>query len=332
MGSAGHWRRGTSQQIEREIDQAERRGTLLAAQAGTARRTLRRRCATGLLIEPYAGLFARAEHWESLSSWQQTIQLMRGITRLHPTRVFCCQSAAVAHGLPVASWHLHELHLAIPQHTARKQQPGIVYHHLEPQSIVTTMGIRATTLEQTVLDCACTLPLCDALAVADAALRLYDLNRSALEQHAKAHGTGRCGIRWARHVLQLADSASESWGESYARGLLYMLGYTLPELQVEIDLPPHLGGTRRVDFMWRLPGGGTVIGEFDGKEKYHEDDRVDLGAFYRERQRESRLSITGALIMRFGFDDLKEPERFSRLLDAYGVPRALSPSTCRMPQ
>lgn len=332
MGSTEHWRRGTSQRIEWEVDQAERRGMLLASQAGTARKALRRRCTAGLLVEPHAGLFARAEYWESLSIQQQTMQLMRGMTQLHPTRVFCCQSAAVAHGLPIASWHLHELHLAIPRHTARKQQPGIAYHHFEPQSIVTAMGIRTTALEQTILDCACTLPLCDALAVADAALHLCDINSAVLEQHVKMHGAGRRGVGRARRVLQLADGMSESWGESYARGLLYMLGYTLPELQVEIDLPPHLGGTRRVDFMWRLPGGGAVIGEFDGKEKYHENDGVNLEAFYRERQRESRLSITGARIMRFGFDDLKEPGRFSRLLDAYGIPRALRPPTCRMPR
>lgn len=297
---------------------------LLAPQTGPERRALRRRREAGLLIEPYPNLFARASYWNPLPPHHKTLHAMRGLQQLHPSWTFCCQSAAAAYGLPVASWHLKQLHLALPRHTARQPREGISYHRLGQWEVTSAAGVRATTLEQTVLDCACTLPRCDALAIADAALRLYDIDRERLERHALAVGRGRRGIAGARTVLHLATGASESWGESYARGMMYGLGFASPELQVEFALPPHLGGTRRVDFLWRLPDGGIVIGEFDGKGKYQADGAVDLDAFYRERQRESRLSITGARIVRFGFDDLRDPERFERLLLAYGVPRAAS--------
>lgn len=321
MGNTQRERSAVSSHIERLLGQAERQGVPLTVPSGSKRRALRHRCTNGYLVEPYPGLFARTEYWQTLRPQQKTLHAMRGLQQLHPSWAFCHQSAAVAYGLPVASWHLHDIHRALPYHTARRRQPRIAHHHLGEPDIVEIMGVRATTLAQTVIDCACTLPFCDALAIADAALRLYDLDPARLIDHACTSRSGKQGIMQARTVISLADGASESWGESYARGMMHALGFVRPELQVEINLPRQLGGVRRVDFLWRLPDGKLVIGEFDGKEKYMASDGVDLEAFYRERQRESRLSLTDARILRFGFDDLKDPEWFGRLLTTYGVPR-----------
>ena len=41
-----------------------------------------------------------------------------------------------------------------------------------------------------------------------------------------------------------------------------------------------------------------------------------------ERTRESRLSLTGARIMRFTFADVLNRARFVHMLETFGVPRA----------
>ena len=187
------------------------------------------------------------------------------------------------------------------------------------------MGLRVTSLQQTVVDCAREFEFCEALAVADACLRHYAVSQSELLSFAEREGKGLWGIGQAREVLACANGLAESWGESVARGLMIRLGFMVPELQVVIDLSAELGGSRRVDFLWRLPDGTVIIGEFDGRMKYEDKtllrgrDAVDV--LVDERQRESRLTSTGAAIVRFTYDDLRNPARFAELLDAYGVPR-----------
>ena len=95
------------------------------------------------------------------------------------------------------------------------------------------------------------------------------------------------------------------------------------DLQREYVDPLEPWNTYRADFVFELMDGRTVLGEFDGRAKY-EDERLRSGAtvidtFMMERQRESRLTLTGASIVRFKWSDLRSPGRLLRMLAAAGV-------------
>lgn len=321
MGSRYAWRHKTDDQLEGALACAERAGTLFCPTDIAERKALQRRTQTGEILEPFEGLYVRREHWRALHPQAQALAALRGLQAKHPSWVFCHQSAAIAHGLLVASWLLKEAHVLQPLHTKRATRKGIVRHRSTCTSGVACMGVCATSLLQTVLDCCRMLPFGDALAIADGCLRFHNVSQRELCEFVEQKGRRKRGVAQARKVTALADGRSESWGESQARALMHELGFVLPDLQVEIALPAELGGTRRVDFLWQTNEGGYVIGEFDGKEKYRLGQRDGFDALFEERQRESRLSILGASIVRFGFNDLKDPMRFARLLAAYGVPR-----------
>lgn len=325
MGAKGAWRKKVNERLERDFAVAECAGMPLVPGNISVRNALRLRAEAGLVLEPLHGMFVRTTHWNGLPRQTQILYLMRGLQKKHPNWIFSHQSAAVAHGLPVARWHLSEVHIVLPPGAHARRSPGCTFHISTCEAPCVTMRIQVTPIEQTVLDCACTLPFRDGLAIADAAARFYHIDAARMLAYAVEHGGGKRGIRHARMVFTSADGRAESWGESVARALMIELGFEVPQLQVDIELPEHLGGPRRVDFLWTLPDGSSIIGEFDGKEKYamgSGGDGGSLDVLLEERQRESRLTVLRAAIVRFTFEDLKDPLGFTALLDSFGVPHA----------
>lgn len=324
MGTRGAWAQRTDARINESLNRAAAAGTLLLPDGPADSAALRRRCKAGSVIEPLRGMFVHIDHWESLSANAKLLHMLRGVQTKHPKWLFSHQTAASVHGLPVASSLLERIHVRLPRAAHMRAVQPFDFHAVNGP-VETVLGIRVTPICRTVFDCASTLPFRDGLAIADAALRYHRIDRGDLICFVESNGKGKRGVRLARRVVRYADGRSESWGESAARALMIELGFALPELQVEIDLPPELGGPRRVDFLWVLPDGSYIIGEFDGMVKYRaprvaQDDET-LKALVGERQRESRLTVMRAPIVRFTFDDLRNPERFARLLDAFGVPR-----------
>lgn len=326
MGKKGAWRRETERCIQQALDAAERSSALYIPSKRSTLNACRRRCETGGLVEPQLGMFARLSFWKTLKPNVRALCILRGLQAQHPKWVFCNISAAAAYGLPVSVVHLNTSHVVFSVHTRLDGRLRVCGHVMTAIPVAQTMGLRVTSLSQTVLDCTCELSFCEALAVADACLRNYSISKAELQAFVTQAGRGRHGIVNARRVLKYADGLSESWGESVARGLMIQLGFALPELQAVIELPQSLGGSRRVDFLWRLPDGRIIIGEFDGKVKYRDKsmlgERDVVEVLVDERQRESRLTVTRAAVVRFTYDDLRDPERFATLLNAYGVPRA----------
>ena len=269
-------------------------------------------------------MFARVSRWEALTPSARSLHCMRAVQSKHPDWVFSHQSAAVAHGLPIPASQLTRLHVRLPATANIRRSERYVFHACDGP-IERVFGVRVTPLLKTVLDCASSLSFRDGLAVADAALRYYGIERAALVRYVEDEGKGRRGVRQARLIARHADGLSESWGESAARALMIQLGFALPRLQAEIDLPSELGGIYRVDFLWVLLDGSYIIGEFDGMVKYRDAPASRAGESLRalvdERKRESRLTMLQVPIIRFTFDDLRDPGRFARLLDAFGVPR-----------
>ena len=78
----------------------------------------------------------------------------------------------------------------------------------------------------------------------------------------------------------------------------------------------------RVDYFWRLEDGTRVIGELDGKGKYalqNGEGRESVDPFVAERQRESHLTMLGHKVLRFTFDELKNPGKLVEKMRLAGI-------------
>jgi len=128
----------------------------------------------------------------------------------------------------------------------------------------------------------------------------------------------------ARHrmseALMLADPRSESVGESWSRALMHRLGFEAPELQHRVPGPS--GEIARADFFWPT---ARLVGEFDGLVKYLRSRDLSgtdpAQVVVAEKLREDRIRAEGYGVVRWVWEDLRRPERFSALLLRAGVPR-----------
>lgn len=323
-GRSSTWR-STDGRILKALAAAEHAGTLLVPASRTDMDALRRRCAMGVAIEPYPRLFARTEYWDALCLPAQALHAMRGLQQQHPVWAFCGPSAAVVHGLSVSDSLLGTIHVALPKGAHFAARPGLRLHAIGGRPVVQERGLRVTPVAQTVLDCACTLDFPSALAMADSALRLQATSEAELLQLACEGGRKRRGIVQARRTLSYADGLAGSADESIARALMIELGFEVPLLQAEFELPGGRG-VARADFAWMLPDGSLIIGELEGGRE-HASEGPSAGwpgvdALAAERQRAARMASLRASVVRFTSDDLKDPQRFSELLESSGVPRA----------
>ena len=297
---------------------------LIAPQTASDRVLLRRRLRSGQLISPASGLYAPTGQWRALNPRSRTLKLIRSLAALHDSWTFRSHSAALLWGLDVPYPLLMPIRVIAQSRPTRDGSTRT--RRLSPRDrIVPVGGIRATSFWTTVYESLTEAPFDLGLAVADSALRLSGMNSCAAwdamhEEVARRHRLPR-----VRFILQHADPKSENGGESRVRAFLIMNGYQIPELQVELPNPIEAGGTFRVDYLWVLADGSIVIGEFDGKAKYQDENYLQggntLDAIIQERQRESRLTLLGYPVLRFTFDDLTHPARLRRLLDTAGIPR-----------
>ncbi len=135
---------------------------------------------------------------------------------------------------------------------------------------------------------------------------------------------GKRGYRRAQVIASYADGLSENGGESRFRAFFIAYGFLVPELQVEFRDPLNPNQVFRVDYFWRLEDGACVIGELDGKGKYtlqDGGDRESVDPFVAERQRESHLTMLGHKVLRFTFDELKNPGKLAEKMRLAGIPQ-----------
>ncbi|MFT4262004.1 MAG: DUF559 domain-containing protein [Nocardioides sp.] len=144
----------------------------------------------------------------------------------------------------------------------------------------------ATNRLQTALMCAADLPLPDALAVTDSALRHGDVSRDHLERGASAlHGERG---RRARRVVAYADGLAANPFESALRALAVEAG-----VEVVPQLPMRLGGhTVRPDLTNPILG---MVLEADSWE-FHGRAQRD---FNRDVERYTAMTAAGWRVLRF---------------------------------
>lgn len=304
------------------LDEAERARRCCTPSERGLREAMRHR--RDQVVEPVRGLFFRRDSWERLKPPERTLHLMRALAPNHPNWRFCGASAAVAYGLPVTWDLLSNVHVAAPSGASRRSYPGIVRRHLEDNAVQEHEGLPLTPFWRTVFNCLASFELPDALAIADAALRMSGVSARGLASHLGERYRGHRGVRSALRAAALADARAESGGESIARANMHLLGFAMPELQVWIEDPVEPGKWFRVDFLWLTADGRLVIGELDGRQKTERPElmagRDALRVMQDERLRESHLTALHPAIARFSYDDARDPARLGQLLERFGVP------------
>ena len=200
---------------------------------------------------------------------------------------FSYASAARIHGL--ALWRVDDaVHVTQHHRVGGPQSPGVVRHHdaLPDRDVTVVNGLRVTTIERTITDCARILPPRDGLVVADSGMRALlepdrakpDLISDALRDLSARLREGlECGPprgrRRARVVLDHASPFAESAKESALRWIAVAFGLPRPVLQLPVDTRL---GTFYVDLGWKVAMRGPdgmvqvwlVLIEYDGTVKY----------------------------------------------------------------
>ncbi|MFF1882735.1 hypothetical protein ACFVVC_14865 [Pseudarthrobacter sp. NPDC058196] len=271
----------------------------------------------GKLVRLRYGCYIRAELWEKQTRTVRSRQLIRAhahgtLTTAAGNYVYSHTSAARLHSLCL--WNVDDtIHLLLPGNPSSQRLGKDVRGHTRPWTppeVVTLGGLRVTSLERTVVDCAMMLGYRQALVLTDHALRL---GADTALMECMAEGLqGRRGVRTLRRALAHADPRSESAGETLTRELLVRLKLPLPEPQVAVATR---AGRYRLDFAWKEK---KVALEFDGKTKYF-DYSPTAEVLFQERQREKALTENGWTFLRLTWADLfREHEFKARVLTALG--------------
>ncbi|MYR08653.1 hypothetical protein GTV32_21120 [Gordonia sp. SID5947] len=230
-----------------------------------------------------------------------------------PKRVASHISAAVMHRVPMLRPDLSKVHFT-SRTTGKHIKRGIIHQAaLSESDIVVVDGIPVTSLARSVCDVARMSTLAQAVSVLDSGLHLGVTMTELVEQ--AEHSRRRRGIAMLRAALASADGLSESVGESVSRlALAQSPVIPPPELQVEITV--NVDGRAksvRGDFGWRGRDGRLrVVGEFDGRFKYHRsnpfgDERLPEDVIYEEKLREDAIRMTGPHVVRWTWSDAHHP-------------------------
>lgn len=308
------------------FSEAERRHACVVPSNPRERESLRRQLEQGKAFRPARGMYARASYWTAIPKPQKTLHILHTLQSLHPDWTFCHESAALAWGLPVSFESMDTIHVAVSK-SNRKASSSVARRHIvEDDEPATIQGLRVTSLARTTFDCMRTEDFRQALAIADAALRLSKSRPSTFVSAFRRMNNGHTGVNHAIRTMYYADARSESGGESIARATMIERGFALPQLQAALPRPLERSRTYRVDFLWTRLDGSKVIGEFDGMQKYEDETlrngRSALRVLADEQHRESQLTLYGMPIMRFSYRDVMQVGPFSNLLTRYGIPQS----------
>lgn len=309
------------------VESAQNEYRLCTAETRAQAHQLARGAACGLLVRPHPGMYASPQFWDDLSPEERNLYIARALAQKQPAWVFAGPTAALAYGLSVSWSCLTEVCMATSRYSHTSRRGSIRRIIVSNDDVVERAGLRVTSFIRTVYDCLRTMSFCDALVVADSALRRANLSRERLKANMLRRFGSMTGIQRVCSIIDLADGRSENGGESYARGKMISLGYAIPDLQRTLPDLIEGGEGYRADYAWDLPDGTIVYGELDGHDKYFDINmtggKTTEDILLDERRREARLTLTdkSVRVMRFSLAEARNTSFFDHLLSAYGIPR-----------
>lgn len=303
---------------------AGEQGTLLVTHDNAELMWLRRHVGTDDIAEPESYLFCFQHDWDALTPVDRALRTIKGLAEFHPDWAFWGYDAALLWGLEVPNDLLGPRFLVKTGCSAALSGGCRLLRPQVAGALGRVDGVWVTPFWRTVEDCLLRAPFSYGLAIADSALRAKGVSREDLCECLRADCEGRRGYRRAQVIASYADGLSENGGESRFRAFFIAYGFPVPELQVEFRDPLDPGQVFRVDYFWRLEDGTCVIGELDGKGKYtlqNGEGRESVDPFVAERQRESHLTMLGHKVLRFTFNELKNPVKLVEKMRLAGIPQ-----------
>lgn len=269
----------------------------------------------GLLFRLRHGAYIRMEVWQGKHpSEKDLLRIAAHFQATDGRALYSHLSAARLLGLYV--WNAGTaIHVTTTSSVSAKSAvPGVSVHRRAlPASAQKRIShrklgtVRTTSLEQTIVDCARTVPFATAVIIGDAGLNRGASLAAMLELLESI--PGRRGVCAARRVLASLNKGSESVGETRLRLIVATMDIPQPEYQVCLQAA---GNEYRVDGAWREI---KLALEFDGKTKYFDYKRTDE-AIFEERLRERELMEDGWSFIRFEWKDLGNPELLQRRIVA----------------
>lgn len=285
---------------------------------------LRRHVGTDDIAEPEPYLFCFQHDWDLLTPSERALRTIKGLAEFHPDWAFWGYDAALLWGLEVPNDLLGPRFLVKTGCTAALSGGCRLLRPQAAGALERVDGVLVTPFWRTVEDCLLRAPFSYGLAIADSALRAKGASRDELCERLRVDCDGRRGYRRAQVIASYADGLSENGGESRFRAFFIAYGFPVPELQVEFHDPLDPSNVFRVDYFWRLGNGTCIIGELDGKGKYTlqtGEGREPIDPFVAERQRESHLTMLGHKVLRFTFNELKDPGKLVEKMRLAGIPQ-----------
>ncbi|QTB90226.1 hypothetical protein BSD967_07675 [Bifidobacterium saguini] len=317
--------------VMNKLDAAKRAKRCMRASEDAEYMLLRRLRAKGEIICPYPNMYMDRGYWNSLSPPDQMLHIMRTLSVGHPDMVFAGISAACAWGLD-HSFYLHaqdnRIMIAASSGTPTNEYCSQVRRFYVPQHEIEQAqyvgGVKVTTIQRTLFDCGRIYEPRIALSFYDSAIRQRLIAREDLVAY--CNEKHRCRNQYqARALATFANGLSENGGESFCYGTMAEDGVMLPEQQVEFVDTNNPNTVYRVDYLWRLPDGTMIAGEFDGQRKYVDPSMTNGqnvgGIVKRERSRQNVLTTLGVShTVRWFFEDAYHRLPMKKALAAAGVP------------
>jgi len=293
---------------------------------GLSSNEISKRVKTGALVRIRHGVYADGETWRALKPWEQyRLRVQAAAEMFEKPTVFARHSSASVWSIPTIG--LHPVEALTLKNDGGRSRAGVRRHFAAPEglTVVRREGLLVTGRIRTVLDLAAFTPFAHAVAPVDHVLRpdrsqrLPAVTRAELEA-----GIGSiysaAAARRIRAVLEFADPASGSAGESFSRALIHAAGLEPPVLQHRLSDAAGLVGYS--DFYWKQ---AKDVGEFDGDQKYIKPEylrgNTASQAVIAEKNRENRIRALGLNVVRWDWAELMAAGTLERKLSAAGVPR-----------
>ena len=287
---------------------------------------LAKRVRSGALVRVRHGIYVDGEAWRAMKPWEQyRLRVQAAAETFEKPTVFARHSSASVWGISTVGLH-HPVQALTFKNDGGRSRAGVSRHYTAPAglNVVRREGLLVTDRIRTVLDLAAFTPFADAVVPVDHVLRpdrarrLPALTKAELEAGIGSNYSATAGRR-IRAVIEFADPASGSAGESWSRALIHVAGFEAPVLQQEIR--DRDGLVAYTDFYWKA---SRTVGEFDGVEKYvkpeHLNGQTASQTVVAEKKRENRIRATGRDVVRWDWADLTAG-KLEGMLAAAGVPR-----------
>jgi predicted transcriptional regulator of viral defense system len=274
-----------------------------ARRAGYQHTEIRSLCSSGTWVPLRRGVYVAADVLSDIETAgrRHQIDCLAVILELRrQTAVISHESAARLWGLPVRRSLSRLVRLTDPTLSRRGRGYAVTQAPLRSHEFVRRGPLPLTNAGRTLLDCARSWDLDDAVVAMDAGLLAGTVTARQLDEGVAALRGWRGAARAARAV-SLADGRAESPLETRGRLRIVGAGLPTPELQVEIRVAGRLVGV--VDAWFEE---AAVAVEFDGRVKYTHPwrGRTPERVLWEEKRREDELRGLDIRIVRLADADL----------------------------